>query len=290
MSQSYTSVGAITSVQSVQYVHQAQARPNSNAHNGPQNLDSRDIQSLRRPLAATLERPPRSTEPKRRKTSVQGRQRIRPSSICPVSVHGEAELSGHRTWAYTQHVPAISTSSQSLNPLLSLSHPRYGLPPMLIENLAEMGIRSIYPWQSSCLLGHGLLSGDRNLVYSAPTGGGKSLVADVMMIKRILDNPGKKAILVLPYVALVQEKSAWLRRAVHRVCRAVRDEGNDWNNHSVGEAARLREQTALNVVGYFGGSKTRVTWSDVDIAVCTIEKVGVVSFTLCLMLSNLKQS
>ena len=48
------------------------------------------------------------------------------------------------------------------------------------------------------------LLGEKNLVYTAPTGGGKSLVADVLMLKRVLES--KKAILVLPYVALVQEK------------------------------------------------------------------------------------
>lgn len=91
------------------------------------------------------------------------------------------------------------------NPLLSLSHPKYGLPGSLVRNFENLGIHSIYPWQSSCLLGRGLLAGEKNLVYTAPTGGGKSLVADILMLKRIIDQPEKKAILVLPYVALVQE-------------------------------------------------------------------------------------
>ncbi|KAI4149896.1 MAG: hypothetical protein L6R39_002399 [Caloplaca ligustica] len=80
-----------------------------------------------------------------------------------------------------------------------------------------MGIRSIYPWQSSCLLGRGLLTGEKNLVYTAPTGGGKSLVADILMLKKVLEGLRAKAILVLPYVALVQEKVNWLRKAVEGV-------------------------------------------------------------------------
>ncbi|KAL8642040.1 MAG: hypothetical protein Q9228_001234 [Teloschistes exilis] len=106
-----------------------------------------------------------------------------------------------------------SLPSLSLNPLLTLSHPRYGLPESLVKNFASMAIRNIYPWQSSCLLGRGLLTGEKNLVYTAPRGGGKSLVADVLMLKKILGSPNAKAILVLPYVALVQEKIAWLRKA-----------------------------------------------------------------------------
>ena len=67
-----------------------------------------------------------------------------------------------------------------------------------MKNFTSLGIDSIYPWQSSCLLGRGILNGETNLVYSAPTGGGKSLVADVVMLKRVIEDPKKKAILVLP--------------------------------------------------------------------------------------------
>lgn len=67
-----------------------------------------------------------------------------------------------------------------------------------MKNLTRLGIDSIYPWQSSCLLGRGVLNGKTNLVYSAPTGGGKSLVADVLMLRRVIEDPQKKAILVLP--------------------------------------------------------------------------------------------
>ena len=120
---------------------------------------------------------------------------------------------------YSQRQAARSTPSATLNPLLRLSHPSYGLPESLVRNFIAVGIDCIYPWQSSCLLGRGILTGERNLVYSAPTGGGKSLVADVLMLKRVIEDPTKKAILVLPYVALVQEKLSWLRKIVDGVSR-----------------------------------------------------------------------
>lgn len=174
---------------------------------------------------------------------------------------------------YSQRRAAASTPSPSLNPLLSLSHPRYGLPEPLVENLASMGINSIYPWQSCCLLGRGLLAGEQNLVYSAPTGGGKSLIADVLMLKQVIEKPTRKAILVLPYVALVQEKLRWLRKAVEGVPK----------NAIVGASTPMRAAEArrrksehlgsIRVAGFFGGGKARASWRDVDVAVCTFEKV-----------------
>lgn len=140
----------------------------------------------------------------------------------------------------------------------SLSNPVFNLPQSLTSNFAALGISTIYAWQASCLLSPGLLSGQRHLVYTAPTGGGKSLVADVLMLKRVIENPGRKAILVLPYVALVQEKLKWLRRVVAGVCVQEDDSG----------VAR-----DIRVTGFFGGNRTSASWNDMDIAVCTIEKV-----------------
>lgn len=99
---------------------------------------------------------------------------------------------------YSQRKKLALTPTPTQDPKLDLAHSLYGLPQRLVSNLASMGISSIYPWQSECLLNSGALDGKVNLVYSAPTGGGKSLVADVLMLKNIVENPGKKALLVLP--------------------------------------------------------------------------------------------
>ncbi|KAI9770267.1 MAG: hypothetical protein M1840_003425 [Geoglossum simile] len=172
---------------------------------------------------------------------------------------------------YSQRGLLKSTQTASQNPLLSLSHPSYGLPERLVVNLSSMGVNSIYPWQSRCLLGRGHLTGERNLVYTAPTGGGKSLVADILMLKRIIEIPGKKAILVLPYVALVQEKMKWLRRVVEGVRK---DQESSQHEFQPKRATSLGGESDIRVVGFFGGSKSRTTWSDTDIAVCTIEKAN----------------
>lgn len=169
---------------------------------------------------------------------------------------------------YSQRKAVSSTPGPDDDPRLSLRHPSYGLPVSLVDNFAKLGVNAIYPWQATCLLGKGHLTGEKNLVYSAPTGGGKSLVAEVMMLKRVITSPTKKALLVLPYVALVQEKMQWLRRLVEGVCR----EGA--GSESPPSPTIREAQASLRVTGFFGGSKSRVTWADTDIAVCTIEKVG----------------
>ena len=171
---------------------------------------------------------------------------------------------------YIPGAPSANLPGPSQNPLLALSHTRYGLPEILVKNFASMGISSIYPWQSSCLLGHGILSSARSLVYTAPTGGGKSLVADILMLKRVLENPFKKAILVLPYVALVQEKLKWLRKVVE----GVRKSAGPLDQSEIQPSKwRKRHDSSIRIVGFFGGSRARAGWNDVDVAICTIEKV-----------------
>ncbi|PYH50052.1 DEAD/DEAH box helicase [Aspergillus saccharolyticus JOP 1030-1] len=171
---------------------------------------------------------------------------------------------------------SLQNDEKELNdhPLLLLSNPAYGLPPALVANWSAIGLKSIYQWQASCLLTPGLLNGSRHLVYTAPTGGGKSLVADVLMIKRIIENPGRKAILVLPYVALVQEKLKWLRRIVQDVEKCIDDTGDKVDSTRPYHQRWRKLQKSIRVTGYFGGSRTAASWADTDIAVCTIEKAN----------------
>lgn len=174
---------------------------------------------------------------------------------------------------YSQRQMFSATPTSTIDPLLSLSHPAYGLPEQLVENFAALGIKTIYPWQKQCLCGPGLLDGEKNLIYSAPTGGGKSLVADVLMLRRVLEDRAAKAIVVLPYVALVQEKVRWLRSVVSGIPRAE-TANSDAADESHGLWAPRADKDTIRVVGFFGGSKIRASWVDFDIAVCTIEKVS----------------
>ena len=58
--------------------------------------------------------------------------------------------------------------------------------------------------QAECLLQEGVLRLG-NLVYCAPTSGGKSLVAEVLMLRAVAATGGT-ALLVLPFVSLCEEK------------------------------------------------------------------------------------
>lgn len=173
---------------------------------------------------------------------------------------------------YSQRRAFPSTPTPAHDALLKLSHPAYRLPKPLVANFESMGIQSIYPWQKQCLLGPGLLKGEKNLVYSAPTGGGKSLVADVLMLKKVLEDREAKALLVLPYVALVQEKVRCLRIVVGGISREAitgpiqEPERKLWRKRA--------DEDTVRVVGFFGGSKVKQTWSDFDIGVCTMEKAN----------------
>lgn len=209
------------------------------------------------------------TSEKRQRLGIRDKNRIEASGIRSIAENNNnAFLLGRLPKPLSP-----STPGPSQNPLLSLAHPHYGLPGTLVKNFASLGMNSIYPWQSSCLLGRGILNAEKNLVYTAPTGGGKSLVADVLMLKRVIEDPSKKAILILPYVALVQEKLKWLRKVVEGVTKHKYTSSQSDLPNSELPKWRKPHSSSIRVVGFFGGSKARVTWSDVDIAVCTIEKV-----------------
>ena len=150
---------------------------------------------------------------------------------------------------YTQRRLHPSTPNPSQDSRLSPSHPHDGLPPRLVANLAALGVRAMYPWQAASLAGPGMLAGTRNLVYTAPTSGGKSLVADVLMLRRVI-REGRKALIVLPYVALVQEKVKWLQRVIEGVVRPAENA----DRHAVeegGDGCR-----PIRVAPFHGGANT----------------------------------
>jgi replicative superfamily II helicase len=128
--------------------------------------------------------------------------------------------------------------------------------------LAEMysggqhnSIFQLYPWQYDCLCLPGILNGTKNLVYTAPTSGGKTLVSEIIMLSHIVRQSPQspnKVLVVMPYVSLVAEKSKFLQQKLLRGGVVVR--------------------------GYHGGVSdgSHVLPSTVDVAICTIEKANTI--------------
>ncbi|GFN83271.1 DNA polymerase theta-like [Plakobranchus ocellatus] len=117
---------------------------------------------------------------------------------------------------------------------------QWGLPEPVLEAYRGQGVTTMFEWQAECLLTDHVLDG-RNLVFSAPTSAGKTLVAELLVLKRVVETK-KKALFVLPFVSVAREKMY-----------ALQDAG-------------------VRVGGYMGSYSPPGGLANVDVAVCTIEK------------------
>eukprot|EP01033_Poteriospumella_lacustris_P014634 gene14634-10464_t len=135
-----------------------------------------------------------------------------------------------------------------------------GIPDEILRAYQNKGMTSLYAWQAECLMSTNVLRGD-NLLYCAPTSGGKTIVAELILLKTALVLK-QQVILVLPYVSLVLEKENYLKKLVTGF------------NRSNGLLDRVR------VRSYYGGKAIK-HGKRANIMVCTIEKANsLVNFML----------
>jgi len=80
---------------------------------------------------------------------------------------------------------------------------RYGLPEQVVDVLKKSGINELYPPQIDAVK-KGALDG-KNLVLAIPTAAGKTLVAELCMLKSIIQSNGR-CLYVVPLRALAREK------------------------------------------------------------------------------------
>ena len=139
---------------------------------------------------------------------------------------------------------ADSKSTATMEEMQKLGY--WGLPNDLVAGYDEKGITALYEWQVECMNNQEVLRGG-NLVYSAPTGGGKTLVAEVLMLRNILRTK-RKAVFVLPFVSIVVEKVRYFTKIFKR--------------------AKVMVKGFYSDKGGAGG-----LGRNCDIAICTIEKV-----------------
>jgi DNA polymerase theta len=127
-------------------------------------------------------------------------------------------------------------------PEFGLDDPKLDLPEILIKGFGHFS--SFHTWQHECISMPGVLDSDKNLVISAPTSSGKSLVYQIIALFRIIQLR-KKALIVLPFVSMVCEVTKFL----------------------------VDRFTELGFrFGMFFANEPMVAIEDIDVAICTIEK------------------
>jgi len=122
----------------------------------------------------------------------------------------------------------------------------WNLPALVAARYERKGVQRLFEWQARCLEIGRVLEGG-NLVYSAPTSAGKTLVAEVLMIKRLVETR-KKALVILPFVSLAREKMFALQE--------------------------LLKGLPYRVKGFMGGVTHPGGLKRADVAVCTIERAN----------------
>nr|XP_046269231.1 DNA polymerase theta [Scatophagus argus] len=122
----------------------------------------------------------------------------------------------------------------------------WGLPKPILERYQKHRVTHMFEWQAQCLTVGKVLQGG-NLVYSAPTSAGKTLVSELLMLKRVLETK-RKALFILPFVSVAKEKMHYLQS--------------------------IFEEAGVRVEGYMGSTSAAGGFTSLDVAVCTIEKAN----------------
>lgn len=123
----------------------------------------------------------------------------------------------------------------------------WGLPQEIAKKYDLRGIKEMFDWQVTCLGNPKVLMDCCNLVYSAPTSAGKTLVAEILTIKTILERQ-KKVIIILPFVSIVREKMFYLQD--------------------------ILSTSGIRVEGFMGAQSPPGGLQTVHLAICTIEKAN----------------
>ncbi|XP_059056715.1 DNA polymerase theta-like [Achroia grisella] len=123
----------------------------------------------------------------------------------------------------------------------------WGLPLAIAQKYEERQIIEMFDWQVECLGNPKVLLHCNNLVYSAPTSAGKTLVAEILTIKTVLERQ-KKVIIILPFVSIVREKMFYLQD--------------------------ILSSSGIRVEGFMGSQSPPGGLQAVHVAICTIEKAN----------------
>ncbi|XP_034663462.1 DNA polymerase theta isoform X1 [Drosophila subobscura] len=143
---------------------------------------------------------------------------------------------------------AVSESSLvpvDLEALKSLA--AWNLPHSILSEYKRKGVVQMFDWQAECLSKPRVVFEHCNLVYSAPTSAGKTLVSEILLLKTVLER-NKKVLLILPFISVVREKTFYLQD--------------------------LLTPAGYRVEGFFGGYTPPGGFDSINVAICTIEKAN----------------
>lgn len=115
---------------------------------------------------------------------------------------------GNAVAVTTKNIKNKSEYESDMNQLKKISS--WNLPPTIEREYYIKGIIEMFDWQVNCLNKSKIFEYG-NLIYSAPTAAGKTLVSELLMIKTIIERQ-KKALLILPFISVVREKMLYLQQ------------------------------------------------------------------------------
>ena len=151
--------------------------------------------------------------------------------------------------------------------------------PLLASQLhSTLNVTTLHKWQKECLQSY--LEAEsrgtsRNLVYAAPTSGGKTLVAILLMIRRVYQGKDtrfgcSRALYILPLRATVSEKVTELTALLRPYNEGIRRRRDLSDSQKKALAIKVRNMTAE-----FDGRR-RNDLSGANIFVSTIEKANII--------------
>ncbi|XP_048517426.1 DNA polymerase theta-like [Dendroctonus ponderosae] len=123
----------------------------------------------------------------------------------------------------------------------------WNLPDAVLERYKARKVTKMFQWQFECLNNPKVLHGSSNLIYSAPTSAGKTLIAEILALKTIFDRK-KKVIFILPFVSIVREKMYYFQD--------------------------ILSSSGVRAEGFMGSYNPPGGFNSVQLAICTIEKAN----------------